>query len=652
MRGLLSGQREVKGNLKMNKVMRFLLALVTMFVCASSWASGGTFYGRVTAKTSPVGAGMVYVGTSNTPPTDSQYKEQSLATNSKQVSTGSSASVEFYVYAKPAAGYKFSKWTVTDGDLGNASQALGCKVTVTASGTSDSPTEATVTANFEPLPKIPVPTAVAGLVYDGTAKTGVNAGTGYTLTGNTATAAGGYTAMATLAAGYLWEDGSDEPKPIPWSINPKPVTVTANDSGKTFGEKDPATFAATVVGTLGTDTVSYTLTRVAGEDVGTWAIVPTGETEQGNYAVSFANGTFTIVPRPILVSVAAASKYYGEADPEFKWTVSGTEAFPLAAGGVMPNGQTVELKGTLIRTAGEDVKDSPYDIDTLTSFNEGNNPNYVFVEQLDGEDRFTILPRPTIGIRIAKGEGVSDVQTNGVSVVGELELPADATEVGLELVSTNTIPIFKFKKNDGDWGVTNKTPVIAVVAGDALMFTSEEAKVDDPAVTPEQTKQAIIDAIDEGPNKEIVAQKVNAVVDISDEPADGKVSAKEMAKWITDNTIKSADMAASGRLVASVKLNTSVPITEGNTEIEFVKVEEASSEAFTFDLLMFVGEKAVEMKDDQATFVASCILTTGDLAEGFGGTVDASRVKIRSDGKVTITPDPGKTSEFFRVFIP
>ena len=76
-------------------------------------------------------------------------------------------------------------------------------------------------------------------------------------------------------------------------MNPKPVTVTANDASKTYGQADP-TLTATVTGLVGSDTVNYTISREAGEDAGTYTITPTGEAAQGNYTVRFAPGTFTI----------------------------------------------------------------------------------------------------------------------------------------------------------------------------------------------------------------------------------------------------------------------------------------------------------------------------------------------------------------------
>ena len=66
------------------------------------------------------------------------------------------------------------------------------------------------------------------LTYNGKAQTGVEAGTGYTLTGTTsATNAGVYQATATLEEGYEWDDGTNEPKTIDWKINKAAIKVTA-----------------------------------------------------------------------------------------------------------------------------------------------------------------------------------------------------------------------------------------------------------------------------------------------------------------------------------------------------------------------------------------------------------------------------------------
>lgn len=78
------------------------------------------------------------------------------------------------------------------------------------------------------------------------------------------------------------------------AITRRPVTVTANSCQKTFGTADPE-FTAKVEGTLGNDKVDYKLSREKGEDVGTYTITPTGDEKQGNYKVTYKQGTLTIV---------------------------------------------------------------------------------------------------------------------------------------------------------------------------------------------------------------------------------------------------------------------------------------------------------------------------------------------------------------------
>lgn len=81
------------------------------------------------------------------------------------------------------------------------------------------------------------------------------------------------------------------------TITPLAVTVTAKDYTKYVGEKDPV-LEATVTGTINNDTVSYTISREAGETVGTYPITPAGAEAQGNYTVTYKAGTLTIKERP------------------------------------------------------------------------------------------------------------------------------------------------------------------------------------------------------------------------------------------------------------------------------------------------------------------------------------------------------------------
>lgn len=88
-------------------------------------------------------------------------------------------------------------------------------------------------------------------------------------------------------------------KSLTVTIAPAKVTVKALDASKEKGEDDPE-FEATVTGLVnGEDEtlIGYTISRDEGEDEGTYVITPAGDTYQGNYAVTFEPGSFTIKPK-------------------------------------------------------------------------------------------------------------------------------------------------------------------------------------------------------------------------------------------------------------------------------------------------------------------------------------------------------------------
>ena len=81
-------------------------------------------------------------------------------------------------------------------------------------------------------------------------------------------------------------------------VTRKAVTVTAEDKTKVFGEADPK-LTAKVAGTLGNDTVEYTLSRETGEAAGKYEITVKGDKLQGNYTVTYVAGTLTITSQSI-----------------------------------------------------------------------------------------------------------------------------------------------------------------------------------------------------------------------------------------------------------------------------------------------------------------------------------------------------------------
>ena len=103
------------------------------------------------------------------------------------------------------------------------------------------------------------------------------------------------------------------------------ATVTANDLTKVYGDTDPA-LTATVSGLKNGDaesTITYTLSRKEGEDVGAYAITPAGDPEQGNYDVTFVPANLTVSKAEVTVMADDLTKVYGMDDPELTATVDG-----------------------------------------------------------------------------------------------------------------------------------------------------------------------------------------------------------------------------------------------------------------------------------------------------------------------------------------
>ena len=198
---------------------------------------------------------------------------------------------------------------------------------------------------------------------------GVNAGS-YTMNMTDATV------TVTPVMGYKVTEVVINPGKL--TITPKAVTVTADDLFKTYGEADPE-LTATVEGTLGEDKdkIEYTVTRAEGEDVGKYAITASGEKEQGNYTVSYAPGTFTIVLKMVTVKVDKLSKTYGEADPELTATVEGAL-----------DEDKDEIKYTVTRAEGEDVGEY-----AVTVSGEAEQGNYTVAYEMG---TFTIYPKVTL----------------------------------------------------------------------------------------------------------------------------------------------------------------------------------------------------------------------------------------------------------------
>src|SRR6185436_15614856 len=165
-----------------------------------------------------------------------------------------------------------------------------------------------------------------------------------------------------------------------FTINKRNIEVTADPGQfKIYGNADPAAFTYSITnGSLAfTDSFTGALSRVAGENVGLYAItigtlaINDGN-GGGNYNLSFVSNNFEIKKRAIQVTADPGQfKIYGNADPAaFTYSItSGSLAF------------TDAFTGALSRVAGENVGLYAITIGTL-AINDGNgggNYNLSFV---------------------------------------------------------------------------------------------------------------------------------------------------------------------------------------------------------------------------------------------------------------------------------
>lgn len=130
----------------MKKIFCLLCCIVAFAL--SSWAGGTDYYYKVTAKAQPTGAGKVYVSESNKVPKSTDYEETKTVTTSENTGQQAASKV-FYLFAQPADGYVFDKWTKDDGTTEVSRQKSTSTGTLTSSATEESsPAEYGYIAHF------------------------------------------------------------------------------------------------------------------------------------------------------------------------------------------------------------------------------------------------------------------------------------------------------------------------------------------------------------------------------------------------------------------------------------------------------------------------------------------------------------------------
>lgn len=276
-------------------------------------------------------------------------------------------------------------------------------------------------------------------------------------------------------------------------VDPKEVTVTAEDKSKAYGEKDPE-LTAKVSGVLNGDKIQYSLSREAGEDVGTYAITPSGSEEQGNYTVKFADGKLTISKSDKLT--VTATGYDGVYDGE---------SHAASASANVTDGTTIFFK---VGQDGEWTTDAPSikDVGTKTVYVKAENSNYKTSEAdavtLKVTKRPVTLTSETAskeydGTPLTRPEVAVGGQGFVAGEVSDIKATGSQTEAG---TSDNTISYTKeegFKDSNYDiTEVTGKLTVTKNASREIVLTAASGSKTYDG--TPLKAGDAEISGLPDG----------------------------------------------------------------------------------------------------------------------------------------------------------
>lgn len=218
---------------------------------------------------------------------------------------GGQGALQYRITSPTIGGW--TKWTTTVPTL---SEVIPAAFTTRyqaryAGNTSYKPSPASNVAILQVTPKkITKPTAKTGLIYNGSAQTGINnipSEMYVTIEGNrNAIAAGNYSTTYTLTntTNYCWDDGTKAPVTVNWKITPLTADLIW---GTTSWLYDGTTHSTTCrVGNLvGSDTCTVTLSDNSITDVGTTYVTATA-LSNSNYRLpatsSLKTATLTIYP--------------------------------------------------------------------------------------------------------------------------------------------------------------------------------------------------------------------------------------------------------------------------------------------------------------------------------------------------------------------
>ncbi len=243
------------------------------------------------------------------------------------------------------------------------------------------------------------------------------------------------------------------------TITPIVLEITADAQNKVYGDTDPTLTYQLTAGVLQFgDALSGNLSRITGENAGTYAIQQGNVTAGNNYDITFVSNDLTISQRAIEITADAASKTFGDVDPALTYQITA---------GVLQFSDT--FSGNLSRIVGEDVGNYAINQGSLSAGNNyalsyvGNtftigqaSQNITFNSLSDvqfGDADFNLNASASSGLTItysSSNPAVATVSGNTVTIVGVGTTTITASQAGNGNYTPSTDVLQSLTINKGD----------------------------------------------------------------------------------------------------------------------------------------------------------------------------------------------------------
>ena len=430
------------------------------------------------------------------------------------------------------------------------------------------------------------------------------------------------------------------------TITERAITVTADPQTKVYGDVDPAlTYQITSGALVGIDNFTGALTRVAGEDVGAYAIQKGTLALSGNYTLNFVSADLTITTLAITVTADPQTKVYGSVDPAL--------TYQITAGALVG---TDNFTGALTRLPGEDVGTYAIQQGTLAL-----SSNYALAYV---GDNLTITKRP-IEVTAVTDTKAYDGNTSSTglptitsgTLIGTdaftLTQTFDTKDIG---ITKALIPLAVISVGDANnylvTYVNNNTGVIAGITVTVSNITANNKVYDGDAIATLNTGTAQLNGVAVGDDVQLVVAGATGAFN-NKNVGNGK------AVTVTGLVLTGADAANYG-LIAPTGITANIttrPITvtaQTNTKIYDGNTSSAAAPIITAGTLAAGDtENFTQAYANQNVGTSKTLTPTGDVTDGNGGgnylvtfvndttgVITAQPLTITADAKAKAFGDP------------